>query len=131
MQLYLPRDCSQVQDLTAQEEATPEPHGTGETILLVDDNEGIRRVARKQLTEFVLLVLVELAPLLLEILLLQQPAGSCLANLDRVAAQGADQDRGPSGPRCDSVGVLDSPSSAIVSSATAQAMFVPPRSMLT
>ncbi len=51
VQLYLPRDGSEVQDATAQEDAMPEPRGAGEKILLVDDNEGIRRVARKQLTE--------------------------------------------------------------------------------
>ena len=51
VQLYLPRDSNAIMDVATHEDSTPEPHGAGETILLVDDNEGIRRVARKQLTE--------------------------------------------------------------------------------
>ncbi|MCG8547055.1 MAG: ATP-binding protein [Alphaproteobacteria bacterium] len=51
VRLYLPRDMSEPVEADDIEVDQTEPRGDGQTVLVVEDNEGMRRVARKQLTE--------------------------------------------------------------------------------
>jgi signal transduction histidine kinase/CheY-like chemotaxis protein len=51
VRLFLPRDTSVAEEEKAPEEKREEPKGNGETVLLVEDNDGMRRVAKKQLTD--------------------------------------------------------------------------------
>ena len=51
VRLYLPRDRSEPVEADDSEVDQTEPHGDGQTVLVVEDNEGMRRVARKQLME--------------------------------------------------------------------------------
>ena len=51
VRLYLPRDKTNVKESVKEVRKTEEPRGHGETVLVVEDNDGMRRVAKKQLTE--------------------------------------------------------------------------------
>ncbi len=51
VRLYLPRDESSPVQITKETEAAEEPRGHGQTVLVVEDNDGMRRVAVKQLNE--------------------------------------------------------------------------------
>lgn len=51
VRLYLPREATASAETLVVREEVEEPRGDGETVLIVEDNEGMRRVARKQLTE--------------------------------------------------------------------------------
>lgn len=49
--LYLPREVDVSTEVSEVSEPANEPYGEGETVLLVEDNDAMRRVARKQLAE--------------------------------------------------------------------------------
>jgi signal transduction histidine kinase/CheY-like chemotaxis protein len=51
VRLYLPRDASEVREAVKETRTMAEPRGNGQTVLVVEDNDGMRRVAKKQLTE--------------------------------------------------------------------------------
>lgn len=51
VRLYLPRDMSDGKELRADKPVHEEPRGNGQTVLVVEDNDGMRRVAVKQLTQ--------------------------------------------------------------------------------
>jgi CheY-like chemotaxis protein len=51
VRLYLPRDASEAREAVKETRAMAEPRGNGQTVLVVEDNDGMRRVAKKQLTE--------------------------------------------------------------------------------
>jgi signal transduction histidine kinase len=51
VRLYLPRDKSTAKESTKVAGPAEEPRGQGQTVLVVEDNDGMRRVAKKQLTE--------------------------------------------------------------------------------
>jgi CheY-like chemotaxis protein len=51
VRLYLPRDESAPTETVREETITEEPRGHGQAVLVVEDNDGMRRVATKQLTE--------------------------------------------------------------------------------
>ena len=51
VRLYLPRDKSNAKEATKPVRPAEEPRGHGQTVLVVEDNEGMRRIAKRQLTE--------------------------------------------------------------------------------
>ncbi len=51
VRLYLPRDKTNAKETVKEVRVTEEPRGQGQTVLVVEDNDGMRRVAKKQLTE--------------------------------------------------------------------------------
>jgi CheY-like chemotaxis protein len=51
VRLYLPRDKTNAKEAAKEVRKVEEPRGHGQTVLVVEDNDGMRRVAKKQLTE--------------------------------------------------------------------------------
>jgi signal transduction histidine kinase/ActR/RegA family two-component response regulator len=51
VRLYLPRDRSDAREIVKEPVKAAEPRGNGQTVLVVEDNAGMRRVATKQLQE--------------------------------------------------------------------------------
>jgi signal transduction histidine kinase/ActR/RegA family two-component response regulator len=51
VKLFLPRDANSVAEAEDDSKSQKQPHGHGQRVLLVEDNEGMRKIARKQLSD--------------------------------------------------------------------------------
>jgi len=51
VKLFLPRDQKAVTDNDADDAVTEQPKGAGQRVLLVEDNEGMRKIAKRQLSD--------------------------------------------------------------------------------